>query len=345
MANLGKGLGMAAGAGLGTFAGPAGIALGASLGGMFGGLFDDSTADIEAAIQNAIKQFEGIVPPDLAKAIVYTAYQQGGQLTPQQLSALPIEAQQAILLKEDPKNKARQLALQSMAEETAQTGYDPQARFALEQSRLKAAQDFAANLKSIEQQSQQRGLAGSGASLAMQLAASQQTAQNEYLQNLQSAALAMENKRGALAQAMSGAQSLRQQDLAVDQSNVEAKRQRQIFDMQNQMSRQQMNAQMAQQANLYNLQRAQQVADKNIQQQNEENYRLGYLVPQQMFANQLGLASAKSNVYQNQAKMYGQQAGAEGQGWANIFSGIGQAGAAFGKDNPDAWKSIWGKKA
>lgn len=206
---------------------------------VLGSIFSpDNSKEVNEYMNKALASLEGIVPPDLAKAIVYDLYTQGPTLTPQELSKLPEELQQVVLLKEDPRAIARVKAQQSALEELAQTGMGAQERFALEQSRLKSAQDFAANLKSIEQQAQQRGLAGSQASLGMQLGAAQQSSQNEAMQNMQAAAMAAENRRGALAQAMAGAQSLRQQDLAVQQSNVEAKRQRQLFDIQNALSRQ-----------------------------------------------------------------------------------------------------------
>jgi hypothetical protein len=303
------------------------------LGGLFGG---DNSDEVNEYMNKAMASLEGIVPPDLAKAIVYDLYTQGGTLTPQELSKLPEELQQVVLLKEDPRAIQRVKAQQSALEELAQTGMGAQERFALEQSRLKSAQDFAANLKSIEQQSQQRGLAGSGASLAMQLSAAQQGSQNEAMQNMQAAAMAAENRRGAIAQAMAGAQNLRQQDLAVEQSNVEAKRQRQIFDIQNALARQQANAQMAQQSNIYNLQRQQEVMDRNIQQANQEALRRNYLAPQLMYQNQLGLANSRAKIYGERAGLAQSQGQARAQGIADMFGGISSAALGYGKAQQEA---------
>lgn len=117
---------------------------------------------------------------------------QGGQLTPEQLSKLPEEAQQAILLKESPEMRQKQLAQQQAMEQLATTGMGAQERFALEQSRLKAAQDAQARMQGLMQQYQQMGQAGGPAAMMAQAQALQQTAQSEYMANLQAASMAAE---------------------------------------------------------------------------------------------------------------------------------------------------------
>jgi len=280
-------------------------------------------------------QLEGLVPPDLAKAIAYTQYQQGGVLTPEQLSALPIEAQEVIQLKESrQEGRAEQKAALDVLKQLSETGMGPQERAALEMARLKSAQDFQANIKSLQQSAAQRGMGGSQSDFAAQLAAAQQGSQNAAMENLQAAAMAAQNRQAALQNYMAGAQGLRQQDLSIDQSNVEARRQRQLFDIQNARARQASNAQMAQQANLYNLQRQQEAMDKNVGQANQEALRVGYLAPQLMYQNALGLARAKAGVYGERAGLAQQQSQAQAQGMANLFGGISSAfGGVAGSKN------------
>ena len=294
---------------------------------LFGGLLSGN--DSEQYLDMAMKQYEGIVPPDLARAIVYTQFQQGGQLTPEQLSQLPIEAQQVVLLQENPEMRQKQSAQLQALEQLASTGMGAQERFALEQSRLKAAQDAQARMQGIMQQYAQMGRGGGPAAMLAQVQGLQQTEQNEYMANLQAAAMAAQNRRDAIQAAMSGAGQLRQQDLNVQESNVQAMRQRQLFDIQNAMARQQWNAQAAQQANMMNLQRQQQTMDRNIQMGNEELRRRMYEAPMEMFRNQLALAQGRAGVYQNRANIEQQQAAAAGQNWANIGAGIGGIGTAM----------------
>lgn len=104
-----------------------------------------------------------------------------------------------------------------------------------------------------------------------------------------------------------------------------------MFDIQNAMTRQQLNAQYANQANMYNLQRQQQVADMNLQQLNQEIYRQQYLAPQQMFANQMAIANAKAGVLAQQAGLAQQQAMAQSQADMNLMMGLGQGALAMGQ--------------
>lgn len=317
---------------------------------LFGG--SDSEAQMQQ-INNAIAQFENIVPPDLAKAIVYTAYQQGGTLTPQQLSSLPIEAQEVIKLQEKPEMRQRQEAQLSALESLARTGMGPQEQLAMEEARLRAAQEAQARQQGLLQKFQQMGQGGASSTQALmaQLQAGQDTAQNEMLANMRAAAMAAENRRSAIQQAMAGAEAMRARDLGVEESNVAAARERQKFDIQNAIARQQLNAQYANEANLQNLRRQQAIMDMNIKQQNEEAYRRGHLAPQQMYQNQLELAKAKSGAYLGKGDVLQKQAAAQAQGVRDIFGGISSAGLAYGmygaksgKDESDLGSTVPGRK-
>lgn len=321
----GSGAGYAIGAGIGSVGGPLGMMIGSALGGMLGSLFDEGP-DVQAIIAEMAKQYEGIVPPDLAKAIVYAQYKQGGELTPQQLSELPIEAQSAVQLRESPEFKQKQQVQLQQMEQLAQTGMGPQEILALEQSRRAAASDAQARFKSILQQYQQMGQAGGGASLAASLQAAQSADDREAMTNMQAAAMAAENRRNAIQQAFSAASGMRQQDLQVNQYNTENLRQKQMFDIQNALTRQQQNAQYANQANMYNLQRQQQVADMNLQQLNQELYRQQYLAPQQMFQNQMALANARAGIIGMKANLQQQQAQMQAQSDMNFMTGLTQVG-------------------
>lgn len=329
---IGSGIGAAGGAAIGSIV-PGigtgiGMAIGSFAGGMLGSLFDESP-DVQAMIDEMARLYEGIVPPDLAKAIVYAQYKQGGTLTPQQLSQLPEEVQAAVQLRESPEMRQRQQVQLQQMEQLAQTGMGPQELLALEQSRRAAASDAQARFKSILQQYQQMGQAGGGASLAASLQAAQSADDREAMANMQAAAMAAENRRNAIQQAFSAASGMRQQDLQVNQYNTENLRQKQIFDIQNAINRQQLNAQYANQANVYNLERQQQVMDMNLRQYNQELYRQQFLAPQQMFSNQMALAQAKAGVIATKANLAQQQAMAQSQADMNFMSGLAQMGMGY----------------
>jgi hypothetical protein len=329
MAFSGSKIGSTAGAGIGAAAGSfipgvgtgLGMMIGSALGGIVGGLFDEGP-DVQKYIDEAARLYEDIVPPDLAKAIVYAQYKQGGTLTPQQLSELPIEAQPVVKLRESPEFKQKQQVQLQQLEQLARTGMGPQERLALEKSRQAAAADAQSRLKSLMQQYQQMGQLGGGAAFAAQLSSAQAADQQEAMTNMQAAAMAADNRRNAIQQAFTAASGMRQQDLQVNQYNTENLRQKQIFDVQNALNRQQLNAQYANQANMVNLQRQQQVMDMNLQQYNQELYRQQYLAPQQMYMNQMAMANARSNILMAQAGLAQQQAQAQAQNDMNYMTGL-----------------------
>ena len=329
MAMSGSQIGTAAGAAIGSVVPGIGTAIGAFAGGMLGSLFDEGP-DVQAYIDEMAKLYEGILPPDLSKAIVYAQYKQGGTLNPQQLSQLPVEAQQAVQLVESPEFKQKQKVQLQQLEQLAQPGMGPQQMLALEQSRRAAAGDAQARFKSLMQQYQQMGQVGGGASLAAQLQSAQAADDREAMSNMQAAAMVAENRRNAIQQAFQAASGMRQQDLQVNQYNTENRRQKQMFDIQNAMTRQQLNAQYANQANMYNLQRQQQVADMNLQQLNQETYRQQYLAPQQMFQNQMAIANAKAGVLAQKAGLAQQQAQMQSQANMNFMTGVAQMGMSYG---------------
>lgn len=304
------------------------------LGGLFGLGGDGGASEY---IQKAAGLFDGIVPPDLAQAIAYQMYEQGGALTPQQLSALPIEAQEVIKLQEKPEMRQRQEAQLSALESLARTGMGPQEKLAMEEARLRAAQEAQARNQGLLQKFQQMGQGGASSTQALmaQLQAGQDTAQNEMLANMKAAAMAAENRRAAIQQAMAGAEAMRGRDLTVEQYNIDAARERQKFDIQNAIARQQFNARSAQEANLENLRRQQSIMDKNIGQSNQEIYRRQYLAPQQMYQNQMELARQRAGIYGQQANLAQNQAQARAQGWGNIFGGIGNLASGYGKAMQD----------
>jgi hypothetical protein len=341
----GSQIGSGAGATIGNIIAPGiGGAIGSFAGGILGGLFDEGP-DVQAYLDQMAALYDGIVAPDLAKAIVYAQYKQGGTLTPQQLSQLPVEVQEAVQLRESPEFKQKQKAQLQQLEQLSRTGMGPQEMLALEKSRQAAAADAQSRLKSLMQQYQQMGQLSGGAAFAAQLSSAQAADQQEAMTNMQAAAMAAENRRNAIQQAFQAASGMRQQDLQVNQYNTENRRQKQMFDIQNALTRQQQNAQYANQANIMNLQRQQQVADMNMQQLNQETYRQKFLAPQQMFSNQMALANAKAGVLAQKAGLAQQQAQMQSQANMNFMTGLSQTSMAFGNmQQNDQLMQMYGAK-
>jgi len=312
-----------------------------TLGSILGG-----SNDADQYIQKALEQYEGIIPPDLAEAIVYTQFQQGGQLTPEQLSALPIEAQKAVQIVESPEMRQKQEVQRQALEQLSRTGMGPQEMLALEKVRRTTASDAQARLQSLMGKYQQMGQAGGGASLAAAMQSNQAADDQASMQAMQAASMAAENRRSAIKQAYDAAGGMRAADLDVNKANVENERQKQMFDIQNAINRQTANAAARAQAQQFNIQRQQSVMDKNIAQQNQEALRRGHTAKQAMWENQMGLARAKADTYTNAALTEQQRGLARGQSWMNlgkggaqIFGGLSKTKASqspqFGSDEDE----------
>jgi hypothetical protein len=287
-----------------------------TLGSILGG-----SNDADQYIQKALEQYEGIIPPDLAEAIVYTQFQQGGQLTPEQLSALPIEAQKAVQIVESPEMRQKQEVQRQALEQLSRTGMGPQEMLALEKVRRTTASDAQARLQSLMGKYQQMGQAGGGASLAAALQSNQAADDQASMQAMQAASMAAENRRSAIKQAYDAASGMRATDLDVTKTNAENERQKQMFDIQNAINRQKINAENRAAAQRFNVERQQSVQDKNIAQQNEEALRRNYTAKQQMYQNQLGLARAKADAYSGRAGIEQQRGEARARNWMNLGTG------------------------
>lgn len=330
--NTGRGVGTALGTGIGAMFGPAGAGIGASLGASIGGLFD--TDDSDEWIQKALAQYEGLVPPDLARAIALTQYQQGGTLTPEQISSLPIEAQQAVKIVESPEMRQKQEVQRQALEQLSRTGMGPQELLALEKVRRTTAADAQSQLESLKNKYQQMGQAGGGASLAASLAATQGASDRAAMEGMTASAQAAENRRAAIKGAMDAASSMRATDLSVAEKNAENERQKQQFDIQNALNRQQWNAKTREEANRLNLARQQDVMDRNVGQQNAE-LRRQRAAEGETYQNKFQLAQAKAGAYGGRADIEQKRSQAQAQNWQNIAGGIGQGFGAYAKYKQD----------
>lgn len=296
-------------------------------------------------LNDAVRRIDALKIPDITKRIIYQQYMQSGSLTPETLTSVIEEHAPVALLTENPAMRQKQEQAVSEFEKISKTGLGAPDKLALEKARRSAAQDAMARMATIESQAKQRGQFGGGAQLAMQMKAAQDADDRQAMENLQIAANAAQNRQNALANLMSGAGQIRQQDLAVEESNVQAKRLRDQQIMQNAVARAQWNAQNRQNVNQLNLQRQQQIADANTQQYNQEQYRRGYLAPMQQYQMEMQKQQAIANLYGQKAGVHMLQGQNKAQMWNQIGRGVasgamdiggGIAGGAGGGMTPQA---------
>jgi hypothetical protein len=326
----GAGSGAASGAAMGTAIAPGyGTAIGAVAGGLAGYFTTPDGDGGSEYLQQALANLNAIVPPDLMKKIEYLEYQQGGSLTPEQISKLPEEYQQAYLIKGDIQTKLKQAANLDILKQMSETGMDARGALDTEKARRLAAADAQSRFNTIKAEANRSGGMTGGQSIAAQLSAAQNADDTEAMKAMEIAASAGDRRMQAIKDYMTGLSGFRSQNDATEAANTQALNQRQQFDINNSRSRQQYNANQrtAAQADMINRQR--QTMDQNTKQQNDERYRLGYLAPQQMFQNQISKATGTNQALNNIAGNAQAQNAAQAQAMGQVWQGVGQLGTAY----------------
>ena len=333
------GIGTLGGTGIGAaFGGPAGASIGGSLGSVIGSLFGSDGS--QEALDAQLAQYNGIVPPDIAKALALQHYQAGGTLTPEQQQKLNLNQDQATTLTENPADRANQQSSLDALKQLSQSGMSAQDLAQEQAMRSSVAEDTQAKVQSLLQQQQQRGQADSGSTLAAQLSAVQNGNQQASHDAVQQAAAAASARQNALSQYANLSGQIRGQDYNTQKANTDNEIQRQRFLDQNSLSRQSANVSADNNAQLYNLQRAQSASDSNVGSYNQEQARQA-AAKQQQYLDALALAQSKANAYGNQANAAVASGAAQAQGFAGITGGM--ATIAGGK-NGNSWGNLFDSK-
>jgi hypothetical protein len=255
----------------------AGAASGA--GGVIGGLIGQGKAsgDFQNANEAAQKAAQQLIntgmPPDLARQIVLQQYKSQGILTPELEQAITLGPSAVANISEDPKLRQAQMAALQQYTQAGQTGQTAQDQLNNLKMQNQINADNRSRQASILQGAQARGEAGSGASLAAQLQASQGDANLASEQGLQLAAQANQARMNALGQQAGLGSQLRSQDFGVNQAKANAADQFQRFNVQNQQAVANQNVQAKNQAQAANLANNQQLSNANVAQNNAEAQR------------------------------------------------------------------------
>lgn len=309
---------------------------------LLGGIIGSSSASkarkqaMEMAKQ-AAAQYNGIIPPEVRELIVQE-FQSQGTYTPEIEQAISLGESQVAQIKEDPVLRGMQMeALQTLAQR-GKTGLSPEDRAALNQVRGEVQRDIEAKRQQILQNMQARGMGGSGAELAMQIAASQEGADRASEESDRLAAIASQNALQAMSQYGNMAGNVRSQDFNVDQARASAEDEFNRFNVQNQQGVQSRNVGARNEAQQMNLGEKQRIAEANINRQREEQLRQEQ-AKQQQFANKMDLARGKAGALTGLSSAYSQQGQQQADMWSGIGSGVGQiAGSVFAAKNKDTTK-------
>lgn len=308
------------------------LAIGASvlgnvLGGIFGGS-DRKKAEAALARAQAIIDETG-APPETAKAIVLQQLQQGGVLTPETEGKVSLLMDEQQKLQERPENRIEQKAALDAIKQLSRTGLGLEDIAALNQARRAAQQDTQARSQQIMQQMAQRGQAGDGAELAMQIASMQQGAQQEGESAERVAGQAATARQQVIKDLFQGTSQLRNTDLDVAKTDLQNEQARRQFIDQNTLSRGSRNVDRENQARLANLQRQQGVNDANVQMANRELARQKEAQVRD-YQNKLAYNQARAGQQQAEANRLMGNAASTQQSWSNIGQGIGSGLTSYG---------------
>lgn len=304
----------------------------------FGSLITGIVGSVEtnearnAALQQAAQayqQFANIgLPPNLSAPLVLQQLKSAGTLTPE-MEQLISQGPSALNAYQQNQQYtgAQTQALQSLLQR-GQGGLTPTDIAAYNQLLGNAQQAAQGQQQALMQQYAARGEGGGGAQLAGELSAQQGADQNLYNAGLNIGGQANQAALQAMSQAGQLGGQLNSQANQLAEQKAASQNAINQFNTQNALGIQNYNTQAQNAAQQANLQNAQRIQDYNSLMANQEQQREANA--QQQYWNSLyNLAGSKAAANLGQANFGMNAAQQQGQSYANIASGIGQAGQAF----------------
>lgn len=305
------------------------------IGGIAGHFGSQGDSDAQKqAYQQALAAMQGVNTPDMDQMrIALQNYQSAGQLTPEMEQTIAQQASGMGNIQTDPRLQAAQMQALSRMQQIGNGGMRPEDQAALAGVRSDVAQQENARQQGILQNMQERGVGGSGAELAAQLASSQGAANRASSQGLNIAGQASQRALEAIAQSGQLGSSIRGQQFGEEAQKAQAQ---DVINRYNAMNSQQVSGQntaVNNAAQAQNLANKQQLMNSNTGLGNQqEMYNKGLY--QQNFNNQMQKAGGVAGANQNMGNYYGGQAANTQKMWGNVGQGVGQGAAALGSSKP-----------
>jgi hypothetical protein len=306
-----------------------GSAASSLMGNIIGGLASSSDRKAaEAAMNRAMSAIEAVgAPPDVAQALILKEFKKEGLLTPSVENQVQQVFSKLQDYKEDKTLRDAQVQALQLLQQRGMGGLTEADRAAFNQLRQQVAQEQQSKLAQLQQSMQSRGLAGSGAELAIALQAQQEGTSRLASGSDEIARTASQNALQALAQGSNLSQQMRATDLDVASRIAQAQDEFTKFNLLNQMGIGQRNIERANRAQELQWQRAQNVSDLNVNAYNEE-LRRQMEAKKWMYEQQLARAQALANASLGQAGQYQSRAQATQQGWSQMGQGLANVGLA-----------------
>lgn len=304
------------------------------VGGMIGsGMARGDERAARGARQAALAQFLGIDVPTVAEQEVdFLLPEFMGEYAPgmEDVVELGPTAMEGIAL--DPELRSAQMEALQRLSEVGEAGLTPGDVAAMRSLQRQVSGQEQARQEAILQEMARRGVAGSGQELAARLQSSQSAADRASEEANRMAQMAQARALEGITQAGSLGGRIRSQEFGEQADVASARDAISRFNAANQQSVRQRNVEAQRQAQLRNLQEQQrlseqQAATKNLQQQYNKE------LIQQRYQNQLDRASGAAGQYEGIARDRDRAAQRTADMWAGIGRGVGTGIGAFaGRD-------------
>jgi len=287
------------------------------------------TSDIQAAIQAlqnvGVPNASQLTLPELQK------YVSAGVLSPSQYQAIsenPQAYQQAFQAAQDTSGTdAEKAALQQLGGVVSAGGSTPINQANLVNNINTTNQAMQAARQGIQENAQERGVAGGGQEFLSQLLNEQGNASNANSGAVNAAANNAQLALQAMTQQGQLGGQLQGQSNQTAEAQAQAAQQIAQYNSQLQSAANQYNTQNANSAQAANLQNAQNISNTNTQNANART-QYNAQVPQTIFSDQMGKAGAEANEYGQAANLAEQQAQQQNQFTGSLIG----AGATLGGD-------------
>lgn len=284
----------------------------------------------QAAIQNAINQFTSIgVPPAEAMQIVLQKYKSAGQLTPEMEQTFLQGKTNLSSVAPNQQDRVAQMNALNQLQQLGTNGGELLSDKAALNNTINASNTAnRGRQQAILQNAQARGVGGSGASLAAQLDAAQNEANQQNSNALNIDAQAQQRALQAISQGGALGSQMEKQDYAEKANAAQAQDAIDRFNMANRQNVSNQNTQATNAANAFNLENNQRISDLNTGVDNTQAEYNSKMI-QQNYEDQLQRAAGASGQYDASGKFYGDQAQGDANQWGNVGSGLAKLGTAY----------------
>jgi hypothetical protein len=280
-----------------------------------------SEKERQKLLQQAADEIQKVTPPNPAdQKVFYEQLQSQGVLTPELEKSLGDISSSYNDIQSDPRLRDAQMSALSKLQEVGETGLNFEDRAALQEIQDQNSNVERGQRQAILQNMAARGMGGSGAELASQLAGNQGAADRNARSSLNVAAQAQRRSLDAMMKSGELGGAIRGQDFNEASTKANALDSIRKFNMANSIGMQQRNVDQTNQTNATNMAEKQRIADAGVTARNNSKVSASN-ANQQAYDNAMNKAKAVADAKAGVGSSIAQQ----GADKAAMIGGIGNA--------------------